>query len=57
MALDGRLVVEAAAVGPDTKFAAMIRLVEEAQSGKATAQRLADRLSAVFVPCVVVSRP
>ncbi|MCX6471836.1 heavy metal translocating P-type ATPase [Williamsia herbipolensis] len=54
VALNGRLVVEAAAVGPDTKFAAMIRLVEEAQSGKATAQRLADRLSAVFVPCVVV---
>nr|WP_253661776.1 heavy metal translocating P-type ATPase [Williamsia maris] len=54
VALNGRLVVEAAAVGPDTRFAAMIRLVEQAQTGKATAQRLADRLSSVFVPCVVV---
>ncbi len=52
VALDGRLVVEAAAVGPDTQFAAMMRLVEEAQSGKANAQRLADRIAGVFVPIV-----
>ena len=52
VALDGRLVVEAAAVGPDTQFAAMIRLVEKAQSGKANAQRLADRIAGVFVPVV-----
>jgi heavy metal translocating P-type ATPase len=54
VALDGRLVVEAAAVGPDTQFAAMMRLVERAQSGKADAQRLADRLAGVFVPIVFV---
>jgi len=53
IALDGRLVVEAAAVGPDTQYAAMVRLVEEAQSGKANAQRLADRVANVFVPCVI----
>ncbi|BBX51125.1 heavy metal translocating P-type ATPase [Mycolicibacterium poriferae] len=52
--LDGRLVVEAAAVGADTRFAGMVRLVEEAQAQKADAQRLADRVSAVFVPCVFV---
>lgn len=51
--LDGRLVVEAAAVGADTRFAAMMRLVEEAQTGKARAQRLADRIAGVFVPVVV----
>ncbi|OHV05590.1 heavy metal translocating P-type ATPase [Mycobacterium talmoniae] len=54
MVLDGRLVVEAAAVGPDTRFAGMLRLVEEAQAGKADAQRLADRIAAVFVPIVLV---
>ena len=48
----GRLVVEATRVGADTQLARMARLVEEAQSGKAEAQRLADRLSAVFVPIV-----
>lgn len=52
--LDGRLIVEAAAVGADTHFAGMIRLVEEAQAHKADAQRLADRISAVFVPAVFV---
>ncbi|MDN4517441.1 heavy metal translocating P-type ATPase [Mycolicibacterium austroafricanum] len=51
--LDGRLTVEAAAVGADTHFAAMVRLVEEAQTQKANAQRLADRISAVFVPVVL----
>ena len=50
--LDGRLIVEAAAVGADTQFAGMVRLVEEAQTQKAEAQRLADRISSVFVPCV-----
>ena len=50
--LDGRLVVEAAAVGSDTQFAGMVRLVEEAQAQKAESQRLADRIASVFVPCV-----
>ncbi|WP_261718458.1 heavy metal translocating P-type ATPase [Streptomyces sp. FZ201] len=50
----GRLVVEATRVGADTKLARMARLVEEAQSGKAEVQRLADRISAVFVPVVLV---
>ena len=50
--LDGRLIVEAAAVGADTRFAGMVRLVEEAQAQKADAQRLADRISSVFVPAV-----
>lgn len=50
--LDGRLVVEAAAVGADTHFAGMVRLVEQAQTQKADAQRLADRIAGVFVPAV-----
>ncbi|MER5642739.1 heavy metal translocating P-type ATPase [Kitasatospora sp. NPDC002227] len=50
----GRLVVEATRVGADTQLARMARLVEEAQSGKAAAQRLADRISAVFVPVVIL---
>ena len=49
----GRLVVEVTRVGADTELARMGRLVEEAQSGKADAQRLADRVSAVFVPVVI----
>ncbi|ADG76735.1 Heavy metal translocating P-type ATPase OS=Tsukamurella paurometabola (strain ATCC 8368 / DSM/ CCUG 35730 / CIP 100753 / JCM 10117 / KCTC 9821 / NBRC 16120/ NCIMB 702349 / NCTC 13040) OX=521096 GN=Tpau_0081 PE=3 SV=1 [Tsukamurella paurometabola] len=49
---DGRLTVRAIAVGEDTTFAAMLRLVEDAQATKARMQRLADRVSAVFVPCV-----
>ena len=49
----GRLVVRATRVGTDTQLAQMARLVEEAQSGKAPVQRLADRVSAVFVPVVV----
>ena len=52
--LDGCLTVEAAAVGADTQFAAMVRLVEEAQVQKADAQRLADRIAGVFVPAVFV---
>jgi Cu+-exporting ATPase len=50
--LDGRLMVEAAAVGADTQFAGMVRLVEQAQAQKADAQQLADRIASVFVPCV-----
>ncbi|UQI46865.1 heavy metal translocating P-type ATPase [Streptomyces sp. HU2014] len=49
----GRLVVEATRVGADTQLARMARMVEEAQHGKAAAQRLADRVSAVFVPVVI----
>lgn len=51
--LDGRLIVEAAAVGPDTRFAGMVRLVAQAQTQKADAQRFADRIAAVFVPSVL----
>jgi P-type Cu+ transporter len=50
----GRLVVRATKVGADTQLARMARLVEEAQSGKARAQRLADRVSGIFVPIVIV---
>ncbi|MEU1020331.1 heavy metal translocating P-type ATPase [Streptomyces sp. NPDC005898] len=49
----GRLVVEATRVGADTQLARMARLVEDAQNGKAAAQRLADKISAVFVPVVI----
>ena len=49
----GRLVVEATAVGSGTALAQIIRLVEQAQSSKAPVQRLADRVSAVFVPIVL----
>ncbi|MCB8955737.1 MAG: copper-translocating P-type ATPase [Nocardioides sp.] len=49
----GRLVVRATRVGSDTQLAQMARLVEEAQNGKASAQRLADRISGVFVPIVI----
>ncbi len=49
----GRLVVRATKVGADTQLAQMARLVEEAQTGKAPVQRLADRISAVFVPIVI----
>jgi cation-transporting P-type ATPase A/B len=52
--LDGRLIVEAAAVGADTHFAGMVRLVEQAQVQKADAQRLADRIASFFVPAVFV---
>ncbi|MFD8914270.1 heavy metal translocating P-type ATPase [Streptomyces sp. NPDC059575] len=50
----GRLVVEATRVGADTQLARMARLVEDAQNGKARVQRLADRISAVFVPVVIL---
>jgi P-type Cu+ transporter len=49
----GRLVVRAERVGADTQLAQMARLVEQAQTGKAAVQRLADRISAVFVPIVI----
>ena len=49
----GRLHVRATRVGADTQLAQMARLVTEAQSGKADVQRLADRISAVFVPIVI----
>ncbi|MFF1463166.1 heavy metal translocating P-type ATPase [Streptomyces sp. NPDC058330] len=52
--VSGRLVVEATRVGADTQLARMAKLVEDAQSGKAAAQRLADRVSAVFVPVVLL---
>ncbi|MCC3779951.1 cation-translocating P-type ATPase, partial [Streptomyces sp. UNOB3_S3] len=50
----GRLVVRATRVGSDTQLARMARMVEDAQNGKAAAQRLADKISAVFVPVVIV---
>ncbi|MFF4739442.1 heavy metal translocating P-type ATPase [Streptomyces sp. NPDC001262] len=50
----GRLVVEAARIGADTQLARMARLVEDAQNGKAAVQRLADRISAIFVPVVLL---
>ncbi|MCW2848707.1 MAG: carbonate dehydratase [Marmoricola sp.] len=49
----GRVVVRATRVGSDTQLAQMARLVEDAQNGKAGAQRLADRISGVFVPVVI----
>ena len=49
----GRLVVRATRVGADTQLAQMARLVEDAQNGKAEVQRLADRVSGVFVPVVI----
>ncbi|WP_327403953.1 heavy metal translocating P-type ATPase [Streptomyces sp. NBC_01288] len=50
----GRLVVEASRVGADTQLARMARLVEDAQNGKAEVQRLADRISGIFVPVVLL---
>jgi len=51
----GRLVVRAVKVGRDTQLAHLVALVEEAQSQKAAIQRLADRISAVFVPAVLAA--
>jgi Cu+-exporting ATPase len=50
----GRLVVRATKIGADTALAQIARLVAEAQAGKASIQRLVDRVSAVFVPVVIV---
>ncbi len=49
----GRLVIRATRVGADTALAQIARLVEDAQTGKAQVQRLADRVSAIFVPVVI----
>jgi Cu+-exporting ATPase len=51
---NGRLLVEATGVGADTALAQIARLVDGAQSGKAPVQRLADRVSAIFVPVVIL---
>ncbi|AZN30519.1 copper-translocating P-type ATPase [Flaviflexus salsibiostraticola] len=50
----GRIVVRATRIGSDTQLAQMARLVEEAQTGKAEVQRLADRISGIFVPIVII---
>ncbi|CCG02577.1 heavy metal translocating P-type ATPase [Blastococcus saxobsidens] len=49
----GRLVIRATRIGADTQLAQMARLVEDAQNGKAEVQRLADRVSGIFVPVVI----
>ncbi|GAA4054084.1 heavy metal translocating P-type ATPase [Nonomuraea soli] len=49
----GRLIVKAERIGQDTQLAQMAKLVEQAQTGKAQVQRLADRISGVFVPIVI----
>ncbi|HXH34170.1 MAG TPA: heavy metal translocating P-type ATPase [Plantibacter sp.] len=50
----GRLVIRVTRIGSDTQLAQMAKLVEDAQTGKAEVQRLADRISGVFVPIVIV---
>ena len=50
---NGLLMITVTSVGPDTKLAGMVRLLETAQGSKAPVQRLADRISAVFVPLVI----
>ncbi len=54
VSLTGRIVVQARKVGRETQLAQMLRLVEHAQNEKATVQRLADRVSSVFVPAVLL---
>ena len=54
VAVDGRLLVRASSVGADTRLAHIARLVEDAQAGKSRVQRLADRISGIFVPIVIV---
>ena len=51
---EGRLIVRATAVGADTALAGIVRMVEQAQASKAPTQRLADRVSGVFVPVVIL---
>lgn len=51
---DGRLVVRATRVGEETQLARIARMVSDAQTGKSQAQRLADRVSAIFVPIVIL---
>jgi Cu+-exporting ATPase len=51
--VSGRLIVRANRIGSDTQLAQMAKLVEDAQTGKAKAQRLADRISGIFVPIVI----
>ena len=53
LAMDGRLIIKASTVGENTRLAQLVRLVEDAQLHKAGVQRLADRISAVFVPIVI----
>ncbi len=53
IATDGALVIEATRVGSETMLAQIARMVDDAQSGKADVQRLADRISGVFVPVVI----
>jgi P-type Cu+ transporter len=55
IALTGRMVVRAVKVGKDTQLAHLIAMVEQAQADKAGIQRLADRICAVFVPCVLAA--
>ncbi|MFD9616637.1 heavy metal translocating P-type ATPase [Streptomyces virginiae] len=52
--ISGRLVVEATRIGADTQLARMAKMVEDAQNGKAEVQRLADQISGIFVPVVLV---
>ncbi|MFF1695955.1 heavy metal translocating P-type ATPase [Streptomyces sp. NPDC058257] len=52
--VSGRLVVDATRVGADTQLARMAKLVEDAQTGKAQVQRLADRIAGIFVPVVLL---
>ncbi len=54
VSVGGRLVIRATKVGADTQLAQMLRLVEDAQNEKAAVQRLADRISGIFVPAVLV---
>lgn len=51
---EGRLVVRATAVGADTALAGIVRMVEQAQASKAPTQRLADKVSGIFVPTVIL---
>jgi Cu+-exporting ATPase len=51
---DGRVIVKVTAIGVDTVLAGIIRLVEDAQAAKAPIQRLVDKVSAIFVPVVLV---